>query len=132
MPGGRPLKFPDVEELQRKIDDYFEQCDDDEKPYTITGLALALDTSRETLLDYEKKDGFSDTIKTAKLRVQHYIECLSLSAKNPAGSIFNMKCNFGYQDKIVVDASVEVTGELDVRLNDAKRRLRESQDNDSL
>jgi hypothetical protein len=30
-----------VEEMQVKIDTYFEECDKKEEPYTITGLALA-------------------------------------------------------------------------------------------
>src|SRR4051794_39397781 len=31
------------------------------KPYTVTGLALWLGTTRRTLLDYQAKDGFSHT-----------------------------------------------------------------------
>jgi len=51
---GRPLKFKTVEELQSNIDAYFEETDKDE--WTITGLAMALDTSRRVLLEYEEKD----------------------------------------------------------------------------
>ena len=49
MPAGRPLKFTTVKGLQAKFDDYFEVTPDIE--LTITGLALALDTSRQPLLD---------------------------------------------------------------------------------
>jgi len=71
-------------------------------PYTITGLALALDTSRETLLDYEDRDGFSDTIKKAKLRCEQYNEQMLFST-TPTGTIFNLKNNYGWKDKTEVD-----------------------------
>lgn len=51
MPAGRPLKFQSVEELEEKIEAYFDETAKDE--WTITGLANALGTSRETLMDYE-------------------------------------------------------------------------------
>lgn len=131
-PGGRPLKFKSVEELQAKIDAYFAECDPhivtktvlkfDKKldeyfekevrvmttqiPYTITGLALALDTSRETLLDYEAKDEYSDTVKRAKLKIHNYTE-LKLFESNATGPIFNLKNNYGWKDKTEVDARVE-------------------------
>lgn len=78
-------------------------------PYTITGLALALGTTRETLIDYEegKHDGkdedaedleFSDTVKRAKIKVQNYAE-LALFSGAPAGPIFNLKNNHGWKDR---------------------------------
>lgn len=42
---GRPLKFKTVEELKQKVNYYFENTSKDE--WTITSLALALDTSRK-------------------------------------------------------------------------------------
>lgn len=97
MPAGRPLKFQSVEELQEKIDAYFVKCDEDKEPYTITGLALALDTWRSVLCDYEEKDEFSNTIKKAKARVENYAE-KKLYGGNPAGPIFALK-NFNWSDK---------------------------------
>lgn len=134
-PGGRPLKFKSVKELQGKIDAYFAECDPhmveatewvearendgklkkdtngltylvevhhkkltDQIPYTITGLALALDTSRETLINYEDKEEYFDTIKRAKIKCQNYAE-RSLFSTTPTGPIFNLKNNYGWQDK---------------------------------
>lgn len=57
---GRPLKFKNKEELQEKIDEYFNNTPQEE--WTITGLAIALDTYRSVLCDYEDKDEFSNTI----------------------------------------------------------------------
>jgi hypothetical protein len=142
-PGGRPLKFKSVEELQEKVDAYFAECDPhvidttewvearneegqlkkDEHglnylveithmvktkqiPYTITGLALALDTSRETLLDYEERKEFSDTIKWAKVKIENYVES-KLFENNVAGAIFNLKNNYGWKDKTEQDIAVK-------------------------
>src|ERR1044071_8698296 len=38
------------------------------EPYTVGGLAAWLGTTRKTLLDYEERDEFSNTIKAAKQR----------------------------------------------------------------
>lgn len=92
---GRPLKFQSVEELQQKIDKYFEITPAEE--VTITGLALHLDTYRETLMNYEHKDEFMDTIKRAKLKVQQEYE-KDLRRKGRSGDIFALK-NFGWTDR---------------------------------
>lgn len=105
MAGGRPLKFKSVQELQEKIDAYFESVKEPRaiggaiyfEPITITGLALALGCHRETLLNYEDKDEFFDTIKTAKTRVEHYAERQLYMGKSATGSIFALK-NFGWKD----------------------------------
>lgn len=104
--GGRPLNFKTVEELQKKIDDYFNSCDEESEPITITGLALALGTSRETLCEYEERDAFVDTIKTAKLRVQHAYE-KRLVKRGNGGDIFALK-NFGWKDKSEVDNTLNI------------------------
>jgi len=106
-PGGRPLKFQSVDELSDMIDAYFEQCDKDGDPYTITGLALALDTSRESLLEYQDRPEFVDTIKRAKLKCHNYAEKFLYNGKNATGAIFNLKNNWGWRDKSEIDARVE-------------------------
>lgn len=93
-------------------------------PYTITGLALALDTTRKTLLDYEERasnyqpgdDGYdplyaklSNTIKKAKAKVENYAETYLYNGKNTAGGIFNLKNNFGWADKQEIDETSQVT-----------------------
>lgn len=99
MPAGRPLKFKTAEELEQKAQEYFDNTEEGE--LTITGLALALDTSRETLMNYEKKEEFFDTVKRIKTRVEMDYE-LSLRRKGRAGDIFGLK-NFGWKDKNETD-----------------------------
>ena len=91
---GRPLKFKTLKELTDLADKYF--SDTEELLWTITGLALALDTSRETLCDYGEKDEFSDTVKRYKLMVHNAYE-KDLRRKGRSGDIFALK-NFGWSD----------------------------------
>lgn len=90
-----PLKDGDGEIVYEQI-----------RPFTVTGLAVALDTTRETLLDYEKKTEnaeFSDAIKNAKQMIHNYAEEYLFSGKNVVGAIFNLKNNWGYVDRIETD-----------------------------
>ena len=55
---GRPfgtLKYDNLADLQAGIDAYFADCDGNGKPYTITGLALALNIDVKTLANYGSK-----------------------------------------------------------------------------
>ncbi len=103
MPAGRPPKYKTPEEMQTVIDEYFAKDAfveiGGEKYFrpAISGIALALGMSRQALLDYEKKGEFLDTIRTAKLRVEHALE-QNLHGGAVTGSIFNLKTNFGWKD----------------------------------
>jgi hypothetical protein len=104
MAGGRPPKWKDEKELKDAIDAYFMSIKDEKgeyiKPPTITGLAIALGTNRETLCNYEEKEQFFDTIKEAKSRCEEWVEQNALIGKaNATFSIFNLKNNYGWKDK---------------------------------
>jgi hypothetical protein len=92
---GRPLKFETVEGLKSAVELYFEETPKEE--WTITGLALALDTTRQTLINYEERDEYLDTIKNAKLKVENSYE-LDLKKHGRSGTIFALK-NFDWRDK---------------------------------
>lgn len=97
---GRPKLYNSVEELEKDINNYFKMCDKREKPYTMSGLALALDMSRQSLINYSKDEEFFDTIKKAKQRVETQLEENALFNKaNPTFTIFNLKNNFNWKDK---------------------------------
>lgn len=105
-PGGRPLKFQSVKELQEKIDDYFETTSKDER--TITGLALHLDTFRSVLCDYEQnRDEFSYAIKKAKQKVENWYE-IDLKKHWRTWTIFALK-NFDWKDKSEVAQETTAT-----------------------
>ena len=96
---GRPLKFKDAQELQTKIDDYFDNTPVDK--WTWTGLALHLDTSRETLREYQERPEFVDPLKRALLKVENGYE-IDAKLHGRAGSIFALK-NFGWHDRTETD-----------------------------
>lgn len=106
---GQPLKYKTVEELQMLIDKYFESTPFDE--WTITGLALALGTYRQTLLNYEGKPEYMDTIKRAKQMVENSYE-IDLKKKGHSGSIFALK-NFNWRDKPKEDLQQEHNAMID-------------------
>lgn len=117
---GRPAVFKTVEEMQARIDEYFDWSDariqqvyskkadavieiNNPAPYTMAGLARAIGLSRQALLAYKKRKDengkdFIVTIKAARVRVQEDVE-MRLMESAATGAIFNLKNNFGYQDK---------------------------------
>lgn len=107
---GRKPKYSAAKEMQAKIDDYFSVCELKEKPPTISGLALALNMSRQGLCEYAGKNEFSDTIKKAKQMVEVHLE-ERLHESAPTGAIFNLKNNFGWKDKTEQEVSGRVAVE---------------------
>lgn len=119
--GGRPLKFQSVEELEKNIDNYFNGTPISE--WTITGLALALDTYRCVLLDYEDRDEYSYTIKKAKQMVENSYE-IDLKKFGRTGTIFALK-NFNWKDK----SEQEFSGEQKVIVETRVHGREEDNDN---
>lgn len=138
---GRPPMYNTKEEIQEKIDAYFEECkgrvlrnDDDSiardkyglpvivdaRPPTITGLALALGfTSRQALLNYQAKDEFVDTITRAKSRVECYAEERLYDKDGANGAKFNLANNFeGWKEKKEIEADVSSSVTINVSLVD--------------
>ena len=117
-PGGRPMKIKTVEEMQRRIDDYFERAkgrllyDKDGHPVadkdgyavftggyppTVTGLALHLGlSSRMALLHYQGREQFSYTITRAKSRIERYAEERLYDKGATYGAQFTLMNNFGW------------------------------------
>lgn len=98
------MKWKTVDEVQPLIDKYFQETPKEE--WTITGLALALDTSRNTLCEYEWNDEFSNAIKKAKQMVEHSYE-IDLKKSGRTGTIFALK-NFDWKDKTETELSWQV------------------------
>ena len=123
---GRPPKYKSVEEIEDKIEQYFESCEgepliDDEgnqvvnkygypcwikppKPPTVTGLALALGfTTRLSLLNYQGKKEFMNTITRAKTKIEEYAESRLFDRDGSNGAQFSLRNNFkgwnGEQEK---------------------------------
>lgn len=94
------LKYKNEQELQKGIDKYFKECDDKKLPYTMSGLAESLDIDRTTLIRYGDRDLFATHVKKAKQKVERQLEENALMGKsNATFTIFNLKNNYGWQDK---------------------------------
>jgi hypothetical protein len=127
--GGRPPLFNSPDELQLKIDEYFNNPPDKrtvvfekgtvELPvYTIAGLAYHLGfESRQSLYSYEDKIEFCYIIKRARLRIEMAYE-QNLQFNNATGSIFALK-NMGWHDKSEIDQNLNITTlpEVNIKVN---------------
>lgn len=115
---GRPKKYNSVEEMQQLINDYFNYCDENKKPYTVSGLANALDLTRQSLLNYEEDDEFFDTIKRAKSKIEQFAEECLFVGSNTAGVIFNLKNNYNWKDKQEIEADINTDVTINIELSD--------------
>ena len=110
MPAGRPRLIQSPAELEDRTDTYFAMCAAENRPPTVTGLALALGlSSRESLDEYGRRSEFSDSVKRAKSLVAAAYE-ERLWGNTPAGAIFALK-NMGWSDK----QDIQHSGELGIR-----------------
>lgn len=113
METGRPLKYSDPKELEKDIQEYFNYCDENNKPLTMSGLAYALDMDRKTLLNYSNREKFFPTIKKAKERIERFNEEILYSKDVPTvGVIFNLKNNFDWRDKQEIEANLSYEDKL--------------------
>jgi hypothetical protein len=116
---GKPAYYTSPEELEAKIDEYFEKkvsCEPfldkegnpcyskqgkilyDVKPPTVAGLSLYLGfADRRSLYDYKNRVEYSHVIKRAVTKIEEYAE-IQLTQGNPTGAIFWLK-NHNWTDQ---------------------------------
>lgn len=86
------------EEFAELSQAYFDECKEEERNITITGLAIALGfCSRQSVYDYSKREGFEFVVSRAKLIVENGYE-ERLDGASVTGPIFALK-NMGWSDK---------------------------------
>ena len=110
IPTGRPLKHT-LKEIEANIAAYFKRQDEEQRPYTVTGLANALNMDRDQLINYGNKEEFSNAIKEAKRKVHEYAE-ERLFGTSATGVIFSLKNNWGWKDKSEVENNAIVVHRL--------------------
>ncbi|MGA2317601.1 MAG: terminase small subunit [Thermodesulfobacteriota bacterium] len=103
--GHRPRKWTDLELFQKRIEEFFADCDSKGRPYTTMGLAMAVNLSRENLIKYEdERPGYSEAIRRARDRIQRDVEeSLIIGGKlgkNIVGLIFWLKNNANWADEL--------------------------------
>jgi len=122
-PGGRPLKYKTPEALQAAVDNYFTECDNrivvkqhahskgitevkTPTPYTIAGLARALNVDRDTINNYSKRDEFFGIISHARDKIQESNLTLGLLGCHDSKlAALNLASNYGYSTKESIEHS---------------------------
>jgi hypothetical protein len=141
--GAPPRKLNNVNELQVRIDKWFERCRKDKIPPTRTGLCIELNISKGTLDRYLQRtteqstvfqkseiDGelrpvtVSDVLKRAVLMIENGLEIRMITGRgNVTGIIFDLKNNHGYADKKEVTNTPAAASK--VSKEDIDKRIRE-------
>ena len=110
-----------ADDIENKVNDYFNYCNENSKPFTMSGLALFLDCSRTTLYNYDKelvkfKDINEDdklrilnSVKRAKRKVEAYQEEQLFLGKSPVGTIFSLKNNFNWKDSQEINNNTNIS-----------------------
>ncbi len=128
-PVGRPPKFETVQQMEKLIKRYFKKCDGkilkdktgsiildkngqpiviNRKIPTVTGLALALGfTNRQSLLNYQAKEEFLDTITRAKGIIEMHNEEMLYDKNTCNGAKFSLENNFKWSEKKIIDANLK-------------------------
>lgn len=127
-PNGRPPKWKIPEELEADVELYLDhvRANYDKTLANKTGFSLFIKCDRDTVNEYEKKDGFSVAIKKLiAFSEQQCVEKCYSSNTQIAGTVFLMKNLHKYTDKHEVDTNnkteMTVNGESvnNLRLDDS-------------
>lgn len=124
--GSQPHEAYRTAQIMRKgINEYFADCDANDKPYTLPGLSLHLGLRTRVLLDYQYGDDypvFQRVIDYALQRIEAYAaEKLFALKGNTKGIEFLMQntANYATQSKVNSKQELEIT---------EKQRLRQLPD----
>jgi hypothetical protein len=107
--------YDTVEELEDRINAYFDWCDTQRvampssgnnppklvnMPYTMSGLCLYLNIDLETFDKYSKNEYYRELLENARLRVESWLEVQGLlGVTNSAMTMFSLKNRFGWRDR---------------------------------
>lgn len=132
-------RFKSVEELEGRIKDYFENALKRGQPLTISGMANSIGVNRKTFLEYQdwykhSKDPLDlalgikiNRIISSALAIceQYAEEKLFDGRMKPQAIIFQMVNNFGWRNKLEVEANNHAEELSEIR--EAYRKLTEKQ-----
>lgn len=123
---GQYRKYRTPEELQKRIDEYFESCmspmrdmngeivyDEDgnkimvqTKPYTVSGMANHLGITTSTLMTYQTRaqvgkipPEYANIVLAARQKIEEYAESQLYSRDGGRGGQFVLQAGFGWQTK---------------------------------
>ena len=97
----------DPEKVEKRIDWFFRYCAERDIRPTVALLAVALNTSRQTLWGWEQRGGrLGNAVSQAKRILNALLEDWGLNGKvNPIVLVWQQKNHFHYRDNIAVEVS---------------------------
>jgi hypothetical protein len=107
----KPVSFESAEEIDERIETYFDICQQNDMKPSVAGFSLALGIDRRRLWEIitgkvVKPDAVTDSLKRAYLILNAQMEDYMQNGKiNPVSGIFLMKNSFQYQDKQEIQVS---------------------------
>ncbi|MGI6638393.1 MAG: terminase small subunit [Desulfobulbus sp.] len=104
-------------QLQKRVDEYFAATPQEEQ--SVTGLALALDTSRQSLCNWQRDDELGHIVTMAKARIEHAYELIGVE-RGRAFDIFRLK-NMGWRDRYENDTHLSGDTDFLTALRDSGR-----------
>lgn len=113
-------RWKSVTELDKRLNEYYAYCGENEKPLTMSGIMAYLSITREEFSDYISgkydtgTEKFSESLKKARLLAEAYAEESLYTQKNISGIILILKNNFGWTDK--QEAIAESDKDMEVRI----------------
>ena len=106
-----------VRQLKKRVDNYFATTPQEEQ--SVTGLALALDTSRQSLSNWEKDRELGPIVTMAKTRIEHAYELIGVE-RGRAFDIFRLK-NMGWKDRYETDTHLSADTDFLTALRESGR-----------
>lgn len=95
-------KYRKAKDLEKMAESYFAEQESENKPCSIAGISYYMGfTDKSEFLELEKNQEFAPVINRIKLRMESQaIDMLTDKSYATTGVIFNLKCSFGYSDKV--------------------------------
>lgn len=107
----------DPDRVEDRVRWFFDQCANFNTRPTVALLAVALNTSRQTMWQWEQKGGrLGEIISQAKRILNALLEDWSVNGKiNPVSAVWLQKNHFHYRDNIILEAT-RPEGHLEARM----------------
>ncbi len=120
-------KYRTHKDLEKMAKSYFAEQEELNKPCSIAGISYFMGfADKSEFLELEKDEEFAPVINRIKLKIESQaIEMLTDKSYATTGVIFNLKCSFGYSDKIT--AGKDDMAEL---MQNAKKFIDEAETNE--
>lgn len=120
-------KYRTHKDLEKMAENHFAEQEELNKPCSIAGISYFMGfADKSEFLELEKDEEFAPVINRIKLKIESQaIEMLTDKSYATTGVIFNLKCSFGYSDKIT--AGKDDMAEL---MQNAKKLIDEAETNE--